>query len=346
MTIKEHARRSQFFGDTSLFLSYARQLPTLARLPLIVPDKPKIVQIEVTNRCNLNCLMCIRERVDCSRGDLDFSLFRHIIDRDFPHRHSALLYGQGEPLLHPDIFRMIAYERQKNNFVTTVTNATLLERHICDEIVSSGLNILRLSMDASTPEVYNTIRKNADYTAVVENITRLVRIIDEYRAGPKLCLVFMVMENNLNDLPGMISLAGKLGISNVEVKEVPGYAVGGELSLSRAAVMSPRKVPEFNRILYATRKLANKLGIKVILPQLELFGNRKICLNPWFKTYITHSGRVTPCSRYFSELQFACGSLLEASLDTIWNNNNYREFRQALKCRVLAEKGFNECLYL
>ena len=78
-------------------------------------DFPIRFNIEPTNHCNLSCSMCPRE-LNRPFGYMDVSLFQKIIDE-------SILYGKrliitinkdGEPLLHPELPKMVKYAKDKS----------------------------------------------------------------------------------------------------------------------------------------------------------------------------------------------------------------------------------------
>ena len=104
---KPPVRRNSY--DLSARMQIMRLFDALAlRVP--PPDFPPRVQIEVTNRCNLRCIMCTRNQMRRPEGDLPFELFCKIADECSVNPGSVLLlFLLGEPLLHPRLAEMVAY---------------------------------------------------------------------------------------------------------------------------------------------------------------------------------------------------------------------------------------------
>lgn len=331
--------RMPFFGGKGLFAKAREDLPILAKLPLQVNRKPGLIQMEITNRCNLKCAMCIRDMASCDKGDMSLSQFKKMINNSFNYRHTSLLYGQGEPFLHPDIIEIIKFEREKGNFVTTVTNAVLLDERMCQQIIKSGLNYLRISIDGATERTFNFIRKGADFQQVIDNAERISSAAKS--SGLKLGIACMATKWNLHELPQMIALTHRLGITIIEIKEVRNYLTGPKLSLSMIAEEDEDFAEELHLILEETRRKAKELGVKLAL-QIPNIPKGIPCVNPWFKTYVTFDGWVTPCSRYFSKNHYTFGNLFEEPFLMVWNNFQYHRFRQAVRNENLTAE-FKEC---
>ena len=67
-------------------------LDTLHRLFYILPLKPRQVQIEITNRCNMDCPMCPREVLDIELEHMDWDKFVTVVDK-LKERENITLTG-------------------------------------------------------------------------------------------------------------------------------------------------------------------------------------------------------------------------------------------------------------
>jgi len=62
--------------------------------------------LEITSKCNLRCLHCYNES-GILKNEISFELFKRLID-EFDEKPDITFSG-GEPLLHPDIWKMLEY---------------------------------------------------------------------------------------------------------------------------------------------------------------------------------------------------------------------------------------------
>lgn len=164
------------------YLEYRRQWKDLPALGVVSPY-PLNLDVFVTSRCNLKCVMCSRTKkvehgVADREGDLEFDLYRKIIDEAAAEGVCAVhLTGNGEPLLHPRIVEMISYARAKNILDLFMhTNATLLDRAMSRAILDAGLTRLIISIDSPRKETYESIRVGARFDEVMENIRAFVEM--------------------------------------------------------------------------------------------------------------------------------------------------------------------------
>ena len=85
---------------------------TWDRLSYNLPSRPKQVQIEVTNRCNMDCHMCPREDLAIELEHMDWDKFVKVVDQ-LKFKEDITLTGWGEPFLHPRIFDMVEYCKER-----------------------------------------------------------------------------------------------------------------------------------------------------------------------------------------------------------------------------------------
>lgn len=122
------------------------------------------VNIELTSRCNKNCWMCGRRKVErdypelaLKYGDMDFSLVKKIASQ-LPEQAVVQLHNNGEPLLYPQFGR--AVKLFKNQITNIVTNGKLLLEK-SDEIIGN-LDTMAVSIIENDPEAeeqYKILKK-------------------------------------------------------------------------------------------------------------------------------------------------------------------------------------------
>ena len=175
----------------------------------ILTDFPMNIDLCITSRCNLSCIMC-RRTIELKKGitsgifqteqgDMDFNVYKKIIDEAAREGVYAVhITGEGEPLLHKDIIKMIKYARSKNILDLFMhTNATLLFDDIAAELLEAGLTRLVISMDSPVKETYEKIRVGADFDVVVDNIKKFMELKRKRGFKYPFVRVQMVeMENN------------------------------------------------------------------------------------------------------------------------------------------------------
>jgi len=150
------------------------------------------VNLEVTNHCNLSCLMCpVNQTMKRAQGYMSLALFKKIIDEN-PQLEFILPFQWGEPLMHPQIFEMIRYASDRGIRSMMTTNGLLLNEENIDKLFRCGLTRLTISLDG-VGEIYEKIR-NVPYEKVKQNILALLKKRNEEKASLKIDLNMVVFE--------------------------------------------------------------------------------------------------------------------------------------------------------
>lgn len=143
----------------------------------IVSDFPVHLDIEITTLCNLQCPMCprtkmIQENQFLNYGTMKFDDFKYIIDQGAENGlYSIKLNYLGEPLVHPDIVKLVRYAKNKGIVdIMFNTNGVLLTEEMSANLLEAGLDNLFLSFDSPYPKQYEQIRVGAKFEKVIKNI--------------------------------------------------------------------------------------------------------------------------------------------------------------------------------
>src|SRR6202790_2260496 len=135
---------------------------------------PVCLYLEVTNRCNLLCETCPRTFEELEPpADMSWSLFTKIVDQ-MPNRARVVLHGVGEPMLVKNLPRMIRYLKDRGTYVLFNTNGTLLNPKKFPEIVETGLDELRISLDAADRESYAKVRGKDFFNRIVRDVGKFI----------------------------------------------------------------------------------------------------------------------------------------------------------------------------
>src|SRR5436853_3312425 len=128
--------------------------------------KPMQCSLYVTDRCNLDCAYCTEYNNSRPHPTLeDLKIWIRKI-RDLGTMRIALVGG--EPLLHPDIVKIVRYCRELGFATSLTTNGFLLTRKLVAELEGAGLQVLQISVDRMTPspitkKSFKTILPKLDY---------------------------------------------------------------------------------------------------------------------------------------------------------------------------------------
>jgi len=123
---------------------------------------PRMVFVDVTNRCNMNCPICI---ANIPGMGFEFhppmkyfeNVFKKLGEMDPPP--VIQLFG-GEPTVRDDLFEIIDLARANGLDARVVTNGIrLADEEYCKRICDSRVHVL-LGFDGDDPAIYDRLRKN------------------------------------------------------------------------------------------------------------------------------------------------------------------------------------------
>lgn len=316
---------------------------TIALKPLA--HHPTSLYIEVTKNCNEKCTMCPRTYRWANRRDnLSFEHFTHIVEQA-PDLSRVVLHGLGEPLLNPELFRMVRYLKERGAYVLFNSNALALNERRRRELIESGLDEYRVSFDAATPATYKQVRGIAGLAKVKRNVLALMSLTHEVGSGPKVSLWFTTMRENVEELPGVACFAVEAGIGEVYVQRLvyfgQGLAVEEQSLYHQLATREQQALTETLQICHQHNiKMAASGGEQltpeatqpVMLTALDEENPWQACTRPWRLSYIQANGDVSPCcfSPFTGENGGPIlGNVFQQKLTDIWQGQAYQNFRQA-----------------
>ena len=280
---------------------------------------PLQLQIEPTNRCNLQCPLCPgTDNLNRPKGNMDPGLFRKVIDEIGDKLFILYLWNWGEPFLNPAIYEMIAYARGKGIRVVTDTNGHLFgERETADKLIQSGLDILSFSVDGITQKSYEAYRRGGDLETVLQGIRLIVARKRALKSQtPFLALRFMVMRHNEHEIPQLQAFSRALGVDALVIKKMnPVFrAPYGEKGSNGQEEAFLPKDSRYRRFSYDP---ASQAALKV---------RRNPCRNLWSSATINWDGMVSPCC-CDPDGKYSLGNSNETAFRSIWRGAAYRRMR-------------------
>ncbi|WP_353118310.1 radical SAM/SPASM domain-containing protein [Nitratidesulfovibrio sp.] len=190
---------------------------------------PRKLFVEVTSRCNLHCRMCVKHSgtTRAPEGDMTAEIYAALLPA-MPHLNALVLNGVGEPLLHRNLETFIRLARQHmppQGWVGFQTNGHLLTESRAHALQDAGLDRICLSIDAVSPELFSTCRAGGDMDHMERALASLAAARAARPAAPLAVGVeFVVMRDNLHELPATLRWAAERGADFAIVSHVLPYA--------------------------------------------------------------------------------------------------------------------------
>ncbi|MFL5286651.1 MAG: radical SAM/SPASM domain-containing protein [Rhodopila sp.] len=305
---------------------------------------PVCLYLEVTNRCNLLCETCPRTFDELEPpADMSWELFTQIVDQ-VPNIARVVLHGVGEPMLVKALPRMIRYLKDRGTYVLFNTNGTLLNPKKFQQIIDTGLDELRVSLDAADRKSYLAIRGKDFFNRIVRDVGKFTTYQQQVGASnPRVSLWLTGLKETVEQLPAFVRLSAEMGVKEVHLQRLVFDEAGFGKARPEYSLFEQTRADEQAAIEEA-QAIGATLGVTLDAsgatePGLSLKRSAddkpwSTCRRPWSLMYFTALGRALPCCiAPFSVRGYENYTLGDASQQTlrdIWNSPAYRGFRGSL----------------
>jgi len=302
---------------------------------------PKYLVLEITNRCNLNCIHCsvrANERLD---NELTTTEWKDLITTLAEMGVEAVGLSGGEPLLRNDVFDLASHALDQGLLVGLVTNGLLLNRGIVEKIKKMNLDV-QISLDGSMPLYHDKIRNRE---GSFDNILKKVRLLKE--EGVKFTVAAVATAHNYKDLPELLRLSEKIGARSFRVQ--PFFPVGRG-SLHKEELDLDHGMTKFISSYLIEAKEASEIEVGGFYFQFALEPEQPVIAQPcedgacsagYNFAGVTHDGYAYPCSHIW---QVAEDNIRDKPFPWIWENSRIFNFFRSLQ-RADTSKTCQSCIY-
>jgi len=252
-------------------------------------EKPPILAVELTSKCNLECIMCGKDNSIRVQEHMDFELFKKIIDdAQKSNVDTFQLSYYGESTLYPELIEAIKYTKEKipNSFISMNTNGLTLTPRFSKNLLDTNIDSIVISIEGNNKEEYESIRVGSSWNILRKNIKNLREMIDT------------------NNYPAKIGIMG-LNVDDIFIDKELYIETWGSYS----DTLFTRNTKELNA------KIKEPIFYK-LLPCRKLFG----------QMVIMASGDVTRCD-YDWEGVASYGNVKDSTILELWNSPALRKIR-------------------
>ncbi|MBA3976209.1 MAG: hypothetical protein C0504_18535 [Candidatus Solibacter sp.] len=167
-------------------------------------NMPLHMQFEFTSFCNLKCPVCPTgvDELDREAKAMDPALFEQIWEETAPYLLTATLWGWGEPLLHPQLNRMLEIASRHNVATLLSTNGMPLRHEkVREALLAHPPMTLIVAIDGLTDETNSKYRIGAKLEPILDGVRKLAEMKRRRKAKyPVLQLRYIVMRHNEHEV--------------------------------------------------------------------------------------------------------------------------------------------------
>jgi len=333
--------------------------------PVFMADRwqaPRVLTFMMTYRCNLRCTMCWQWgeqglfhelSKEHEIQQLDLATLRSVIEDVAQDGTGVFLWG-GEPFLHRDIMPFVEFIKSKGMYCSINTNGTYLPRD-SRRLTELGVDAIMVSVDGPR-EVHDRIR---GMQGSFQKIADGVKAVREARNGngrkPEIVVNTTISPGNQDVLLETYKTVEAMGADRMILSQL--WFTNEEIGTANEAYFREKfsaHAPSWRGFVadvsvLDTQRIADQMGEMSLLkspmelrflPDLhpgqvrdyyqkpsEAFGKSR-CLVPWLEAEILPNGEVTPCS---DRPDLIMGNVKKSRFRDIWNNDQYQQFRRAMR---------------
>ena len=335
------------------------------------------VDIEVTNTCNLACPICIRRYWNAPMGHMAIATYAKIMTdlHGITPRPTVFLGGYGEPLCHPEIVDFVGMAKAIGARVEMITNGTLLTKELSADLIDAGLDLLWVSLDGITDAAYSENRAPDNARSVIEHLRQFILVRHrknqdrvtttccssmDLNGKPELGIAFVAGRKNINELPQVLVLAESMSIKKLSISNLLAFDEEAKDNLLYKDFLCWRdgstglNLPPMDWTDTFGQIFTELASLSGHMPATGRGSDRQADTCPFVEKgslSIRWDGKVSPCwplmyshayylgDRLRRSTQFFVGTVLEQSVQQIWDDPAYLSLR-----RKIGEFQFAPCV--
>lgn len=287
--------------------------------------------MEITYRCPEKCVHCYLEpdkRADEYKAEMLKELsteeFYSVLDQLAELNVLDLTITGGEPFARKDCFDILEYAKEKGFATSIYSNAILLSDADLFRIAALRIYCFYASLYSYIPEKHDKITGIKGSFDKTVDVLRKLSMLNVY-----INIKFVLMEQNKDDLPGMVELARKIGAS-MQLISCVSPSARGNCQLSNLSVHA---YEDLKKVILQWNETFGKPEISAFSKEHPICeaGRNDVCINPY--------GIVTPCNAFPYEI----GNVREQTIKDIWYNSKALKIWQRTAKKNLSD--CSECTY-
>lgn len=204
-------------------LVFSKQFEAIAKQDFL---PPVMVDIDVSNLCNLNCYWC--NSLTIRKKSQDLISTSHLLKiADFIKEWgciSACVAGGGEPMMNPGFVDLLYRLHDNGIKIGVITNGTLMGKKEIRAIAET-CRWCGISVDAGTASTYSKqkVRSGVEdfiFNTVINNIQSLVRYVNKINSNCSVGFKYLLNPINAHEIYLACKLAKDLGVHDFHLRPV------------------------------------------------------------------------------------------------------------------------------
>lgn len=297
---------------------------------------PLYVEVSPVGNCNHRCTFCALDYLEYRPTKLSYDMLLRTLSCMAKMGVKSIMYaGEGEPLLHPDMNKILEDTYSKGIDVSITTNGVHLMPSIAD-IILNTCSWIKISCNAGDGETYSKIHRcdKRDWDKVWENLDYIVKHKCLTGSHTTIGIQAMVLPENIDSLDELTERCRDTAIDYVVFKPYSQHKAS-KTQEYKDLVYTGEYIDKLKALeAYTTPTFKVQVRYKAIRTWNEQNKNKDYqeCLSvPYFWAYIMSTGDVYGCNAFLQDAKFNYGNINAESFQSIWLGEKRKQAREYMK---------------
>lgn len=296
---------------------------------------PLYVEMSPVGSCNHRCLFCAYDFIGYPNRALATDRTLKLLDELAETGLRSILFaGEGEPLLHPDLPRMIRHAKINGIDVGLFTNGHLLTAEKAEQILPY-LTFVRFSFNGGTAESYARVHQVSPdaFASVVQALRNTAALKKDQGLATAVGAQFVVIPENITSLAEAAAVLRDAGADYLAVKPFVQQHQDQGYRLER-----PLDTELLEQYLTTAEAYSDEtFKVMVRKSAFSEYGMRRYthCFGTSFISVVNSAGDIATCLPYWDNSDFVFGNIYQQSFREIWQGDRRR------RIKTMLEETFN-----
>jgi len=212
--LNKETMKKQLFHHPPTVKALTLTAKSIGTYGLTVPQRytaPLFTVWNVTQACNLDCMHCYQDATRKPEADeLTTEEKLNLIDQMAEEWVPFVAFAGGEPLVLPDLWKVLEHCQKRGLHVTLATNGTMLTPEMCARLRDAQVKYIEVSIDSIHPEEHDEFRgQQGAWARTIQGIKNSVA------AGVKTGMAVCFTRRNVDTVDEVVKFAVDLGCSTL-----------------------------------------------------------------------------------------------------------------------------------
>jgi len=290
---------------------------------------PPIFAVCIATVCNLRCPTClfVLKNKDVFRGGgfIKIKDFKFIIDK-YTKKIEGVGLGGGEPLLHPELEKLVEIVKSNGLQASISTNGILIKKKI--DILKS-FDSINVSTDGYNYETFERFRGGTkeQFDEILDGFSLLQKNNIRFQIS------FLLTEENIDEIYEILSFGYKVRPASIEFHNINPHGSEDYKPLTKDS----EKVRRILDDITSKNDYPFDMSLPVIFDPTSKHFKTTRCHQPWYFCCFDSECNISPCCHLRHQEEF--GNILKGYN---FNSNKMKNFR---KLMVNNQYSKIDCLY-